>query len=300
MRTLAAYVADATGSALNLADAWWQRDRRLVGRRRAASRVRAGSPSKAGQNAAQMLENARQAYLLWGIEPDLDCDNPARAMEVLAEAETVIAIASFATDSLRQVADLILPLAPLAEAEGSLVNFDGMTQPFAAAGKALGEARPGWKILRRLGHELGLQGFEQVTLAEVQADLQKALQAQGVTPSAPDLGQPVTENGLYRIGEVAMYSVDALCRRSAPLQETAQARSGCRRAESGGCGTSGRVRWRPRFACGRASSRPNLEASVDVRVPVGGAWLRSATCATHALGHAVAPMAVEPATVEVA
>jgi NADH-quinone oxidoreductase subunit G len=246
-----------------------------------------------------MLENARPAYLLWNIEPDLDCDNPARAMEVLAEAESVIAIASFATDSLRQVADLILPLAPLAEAEGSLVNFDGLTQPFAAAGKALGEARPGWKILRRLGHELGLQGFEQVTLAEVQADLQKALQAQGVTPSAPDLGQPVTENGLYRIGEVAMYSVDALCRRSAPLQETAQAGNGVvalnpADAERLGVSDGSAVRVR------QGELQANLEASVDVRVPVGGAWLRSATCATHALGNAIGPMAVEPANVEVA
>jgi NADH-quinone oxidoreductase subunit G len=298
LRTLAAYVAEATGNALNTlthggnaTGAW------LAGA--VPHRGPGGQSIEGGANAAQMLENARPAYLLWNIEPDLDCDNPARAMEVLAEAESVIAIASFATDSLRQVADLILPLAPLAEAEGSLVNFDGLTQPFAAAGKALGEARPGWKILRRLGHELGLQGFEQVTLAEVQADLQKALQAQGVTPSAPDLGQPVTENGLYRIGEVAMYSVDALCRRSAPLQETAQAGNGVvalnpADAERLGVSDGSAVRVR------QGELQANLEASVDVRVPVGGAWLRSATCATHALGNAIGPMAVEPANVEVA
>ena len=45
-----------------------------------------GQSIEGGANAAQMLENARPAYLLWNIEPDLDCDNPARAMEVLAEA----------------------------------------------------------------------------------------------------------------------------------------------------------------------------------------------------------------------
>ena len=33
------------------------------------------------------------------------------------------------------------------------------------------------------------------------------------------------QEGLYRIGEVPMYSVDALCRRSEPLQETVQAQS---------------------------------------------------------------------------
>ena len=44
----------------------------------------------------------------------------------LPQAEKVIAV-SFATDSLREVADVILPLAPIAESEGSLVNLDGDT-----------------------------------------------------------------------------------------------------------------------------------------------------------------------------
>ncbi len=55
----------------------------------------------------------------------------------------------------------ILPLAPLAESEGSLVNLDGTHLPFKAAGKASGEARPGWKILRKLGSEMNLDGFQQ-------------------------------------------------------------------------------------------------------------------------------------------
>jgi len=39
---------------------------------------------------------------------------------------------------------------------------------------------------------------------------------------------------------------------------------------------------------------------VSDRVPVGGAWLRSATCATRSLGQAIAPLTIEPATAEVA
>ena len=299
LRTLAAYIADATGNALNLL----AHGGNATGAWLAGAVPHRGPGGQAlgavGSNAGQMLDNAHQTYLLWGIEPDYDCDHPTRAMQVLADAEKVIAVATFATDSLRQVADLILPLAPHAEAEGSLVNLDGKTQAFAGAGKAQGDARSGWKILRRLGHELGLQGFGQVSLAEVRADLNRALEVGEVTSSACDLGEPAEQAGLHRIGEVAMYSVDALCRRSAPLQETEQARSGfvgLNPADAQRLGVSDGVAVRVR----QGEQQAELAVTVDDRVPLGGAWLRSATCATRGLGPAVAPIAIEPATGEVA
>jgi NADH-quinone oxidoreductase subunit G len=295
LRAMAGYVADATGSACNLLShggnstgAW------LAGA--VPHRGPGGAPTTGGASAEQMLETAHQAYLLWGIEPDYDCGNPAAAMRVLEQAETVIAVASFATDSLRRVADLILPLAPHAESEGSFVNLDGTTQAFAAAGKAQGEARPGWKILRRLGSELGLAGFEQVSLADVQADLQRAVQGAetGGESAVPSLVEPETAAALYRIGEVAMYSVDALCRRAGPLQETRQARSGFvglnpADAERLGVSDGARVR------ASQGGEQAELEVEVSERVPAGGVWLRSATCATRMLGHAVAPVVLEKA-----
>jgi NADH-quinone oxidoreductase subunit G len=298
LRALAAYIADATGAALNLlphggnpVGAW------LAGA--VPHRGPGGQSHAGGQPAGRLLETAQRAYLLWGIEPDYDCDNPARAMQALADADTVVAVASFATESMRQVADVILPLAPHAEAEGSFVSLDGVTQPFAAAGKAQGEARPGWKILRRLGSDLGLEGFGQVSLAEVQADLQSALQQGSVAGSTAALSDPLQQDGLCRIGEVAMYSVDALCRRSRPLQETEQADSGFiglnpADAERLGVAGGGTVR----VTQGEHSTE--LAVRVSDRVPVGGAWLRSATCASRLLGQAAAPLTIEPATAEVA
>jgi NADH-quinone oxidoreductase subunit G len=298
LRVLAAYIAEATGSALNLLP----HGGNPVGAWQAGAvphRGPGGQAQTGGHPAGQLLETARRAYLLWGIEPDYDCDNPAAAMRTLAGANTVVAVASFATESLRQVADVILPLAPHAEAEGSFVSLDGATQSFAAAGKAQGEARPGWKILRKLGSDLGLQGFAQVSLAEVQADMQNALQNGSVALSEPGLIEPVSHDGLGRIGEVAMYSVDALCRRSGPLQETEQAQSGFvglnpADAERLGVvdGTTVRV--------GQAEQAAELAVVVSDRVPAGGAWLRSATCATRSLGQAIAPLTIQPATAEVA
>jgi len=297
LRALAAFVADSSGVALNVllqggnANGAW-----LAGA--VPHRGPGGRETTGGANAAQMLDQARQAYLLWGIEPDYDFDNPHGAMQALAEAETVIAAASFASDSLRSVADLILPLAPHAEAEGCFVNVDGTVQQFRASGKALGEARPGWKILRKLGEQLDLRGFAQVSLGDVQADLQAALaDTAGAAPGIPALSAPAMDSGLHRIGDLAMYSVDALCRRSAPLQQTSQARDGTvglnpADAERLGVADGARVRVR------QGERQAEFEAVLSERVPAGGAWLHSATSSTRMLGHAVAPIAVEPVTVE--
>ena len=130
-------------------------------------------------------------------------------MSALRKADKVIAVASHASQNLSEVADVILPLAPLAESEGSLFNLDGTAMSVKAAGKALGEAKPGWKILRRIGSEMGLEGFHQFSVEEVSADLLAESDSAGITPAEPDLAQTTYENSLYRIGEIPMYSIDA-------------------------------------------------------------------------------------------
>jgi NADH-quinone oxidoreductase subunit G len=291
LRALAAYIAGATGIGINLlthgangTGAW------LAGA--VPHRGPGGATTAGGRNAAQMLGSQHRTYLLWGFEPDYDVDDPASAMETLAQADTVIAAATFATDSLRAVASLILPLAPLAEAEGSMVNFDGTVLSFGPAGRPLGEARAGWKIQRPLGTELGLEGFDQVDQPAVQADLQAALDGAEASIEAVGLEEPAQAEGLYRVGEVAMYSVDALCRRSDPLQRTAQAggsRLALSPADAGRLGIADGTTVR----VSQGGPAADLPAVVDERVPEGAVWLRSATCATHELGSAVAPVTVE-------
>ena len=293
LRTLTAYIATATGSALNIlphggnpGGAW------LAGA--VPHRGPGGAETPAGMNAAQMLEDPRSCYLLWGIEPDFDIDNPARAMSALRKADKVIAVASHASQNLSEVADVILPLAPLAESEGSLFNLDGTAMSVKAAGKALGEAKPGWKILRRIGSEMGLEGFHQFSVEEVSADLLAESDSAGITLAEPDLDQPTYENSLYRIGEIPMYSIDALCRRSLPLQETAQAQNlllGLNPEDAARLGLGDGARARVR----QGEHNAEFEVSISNSVPAGGAWLRSASSASCELGSAVAPVIVEVA-----
>jgi NADH-quinone oxidoreductase subunit G len=293
LRTLAAYVADATGCALNQLS----HGGNPVGAWQAGAvphRSSGGAAMQAGMNVVEMLENPRQCYLLWDLEPDFDVDNPARAMAALAAAEKVIAVASYATDSLRAVADVILPLAPLAESEGSLLNFDGDSLGFAAAGIASGDARPGWKILRRLGNELGLDGFDQVSLGQLQSELDSVLATAAVEVGEASLEAPHYGDGLYRIGEMAMYSIDPLCRRSEALQETVQAQSqfvGLNPADAQRLGLVNGAMAKVR----QGECSTELETRTTEEVPAGGAWVRSAICTTCELEQAVAPIIVEVA-----
>ena len=294
LRALAGYIADATDSALNLLP----HGGNAVGAWLAGAVPHRGSgdaaESPAGKHAAEMLEEPGKCALIWDFEPDFDVGNPARAMASLAASEKVIAVASFATESLREIADVILPLAPLAESEGSLHNLDGDQMNFAPAGKASGDARPGWKILRRLGHELGLTGFDQVSLAQVQSEMSEALKSADVKLGEFELHAPSGGNDLFRIGEIPMYSVDALCRRSEALQQTVQAQSqfiGLNPADADRLGLKDGSMAR----VGQGGNFAELAVRVSRKVPAGGAWVRSAICATRELEQAVAPVVVEVA-----
>ncbi|MCH7506590.1 MAG: NADH-quinone oxidoreductase subunit G [Proteobacteria bacterium] len=297
LRMLAVYIAEATGSDMNVlphggnpVGAW------LAGA--VPHRAPGGRQAPGGMNAVQMFEDPRKCYLLWDFEVESDTGNPAQALQALRAAEKVIAICSFATNSTREVADIIMPVAPLPESEGSLVNLDGTTMKYAPAGKVSGEARPGWKILRRLGFELGLEGFNQVSLSELQAQMGEAivpvdaLNGDGSKANGDgSMEYPSHEKGLYRIGELAMYSIDALCRRSEALQQTAQADSrfvglNPRDAIALGLTDGGKARVR------QGGNEAELEVRFSDRVPEGGAWLRSGT---GELGPAVAPIIVEVA-----
>jgi len=293
LRALARYISKSTGSALNTlshggnATGAWQAGA-------VPHRGPGGTRTVAGLNAAGMLADPGRCFLLWGIEPELDMDNPSRAMKSLEEAGKVISVASWADDGLREVSDVILPLAALAESEGSVVNLDGETMNFKAAGKAPGEARPGWKILRRLGSELGLQGFEQVSMEQLQSDLAASLDGEKTEPVEANLQEPGSADGLFRIGELPIYSVDALCRRSEPLQQTIQAESAFLGLNPSDADRLGLVEG-GKARVTQGAQQAEFEVRISERVPAGGAWLRSASCATRMLEHSVAPMTVEVA-----
>ena len=115
-----------------------------------------------------MVAQPRKAYVLLGIEPYLDSYDPMVLRKAMESAELVIALTAF-KGAAPNYAHVILPVAAFAETEGAYVNMEGRLQTFKAAVKPLGEARPGWKVLRVLGNLLGLPDFDYTRAEDVRA-----------------------------------------------------------------------------------------------------------------------------------
>ena len=189
-----------------------------------AGAVPFGTP--AGKHAKAMLENPLKAYLLLNTEAELDCHNPREAVAAMRNAELVVALSAY-KHKATEYAHVLLPIAPFTETAGTFINTEGRAQSFSGTVKPLAETRPAWKVLRVLGNLLGLDGFEQDSIEQVRAE---------VLPNAgADIPQKLDNRlrrqiftgidtpaagSLQRIGEVPIYSSDAIVRRAASLQKT--------------------------------------------------------------------------------
>jgi NADH-quinone oxidoreductase subunit G len=186
-------------------------------------------PGAGGLNAGQMLNQPMKALLLLNTEPVLDSANAAAARAALAASGLVVALTPF-RDVAADVADVMLPIAPFTETAGTFVNAEGRAQSFHGVVKPLGEARPAWKVLRVLGNLLGLPGFEHETAEDVRAEalgdlaaLASRLDNRAAAPTLTALA-PAAGGGLQRVSDVPIYAIDAIVRRAASLQLTADAR----------------------------------------------------------------------------
>jgi NADH-quinone oxidoreductase subunit G len=242
---------------------------------------------KAGLSAAQMLSEPLKAYLLLGVEAELDTHNPHQSVAAMKSAELVVAMSPYqhrATD----YAQVMLPIAPFTETAGTFVSTEGAVQSFQGVVRPLGEARPAWKVLRVLGNLLGLQGFdhdsaedvrrEALGEGEIVAGLDNRLRAFALGSAIGTRGP-----GLERIAEVPIYAADAIVRRSRSLQRTRDAAppvAWMNRALFEQLGMRDGDALRVRQGAGEAL----VDAAIDDRLPAGCLRLAAARPETAALG----------------
>jgi NADH-quinone oxidoreductase subunit G len=223
LRALAGIIAETSGARLgylteggNSAGAW------LAGvlphRGPAGERV-----DETGLDAGSQFAQARKAYVLLGLEPELDAADPVAARAALEDADFVVALAPFANENMKQHAHVLLPTACFPETSGTFVNAEGIWQSFKGCVAPVGEGRPAWKVLRVLGNLLGLNGFEYNSSEEVRDELRakaEALRPDNTVKLDRTLETPAQTSGLQRIGGVPPYALDALVRRAPALQQT--------------------------------------------------------------------------------
>jgi len=230
LRALAAALAQVTGATLGvLAEGANAAVAHLAGAvpHREAGGKPAGSP---GLTAADMLDRSLKSYLLLGgLEPWIDAPE-ADAARSLAQAEAVVAITPFVSEALRKVAHVLLPAGTFAETSGTYVNLEGVWQSQTGAAAPVGQARPGWKILRVLGNLLGLTGFDYESSEDVRAELETLVGA----PTAYSMpayagkhavGQAADGEPSAGVVDIPMYQIDALVRRAPSLQRTREGRT---------------------------------------------------------------------------
>jgi NADH-quinone oxidoreductase subunit G len=224
LQFIAGKLASATGATLsmlpergNTAGAWLSG---CVPHRRAGAK----DLSSTGLHAKAMLEKSLKGYLLVGCEVEFDAANPQQAMSALAGADGVVSLSAFLSDSMREHADVVLPIATFPECYGTYVNATGNWQTAKGVSLPPGDARPVWKIMRVLAEALELDGFayespEALTKEAQQAcsgiQLNNLTDMQGVSCLAP------SGDAMVRAGETPIYSTDPLVRRSQPLQKSA-------------------------------------------------------------------------------
>ena len=181
-----------------------------------------------GADLGQMLASPVKALLLMNVEPEFDCADGVAALNALADAEFVLMLAPWLTDSAAEHADVILPIGTFAETSGTFVNVEGLWQSFQGVAQPVGEARPAWKSLRVLGNLLKVPGFEYQSSEEVRDEL-RALAFDDTPAQVMELEVAAAVAVKASDLDVPIYSVDSLVRRAESLQRTQDATPGWRK-----------------------------------------------------------------------
>lgn len=257
LRAIARFIADTTGAAYN----------ELPVGANAVGLAKVGVlPANGGLNTQAMLAQPRKAYVLYGLEFPHDFADGMAVTQALRSSQHVIAFSAFANQGLRDVADVILPIALQPEMDGTLENVDGHAQRFEAGAKAPADARAGWKVLRALGGLMNLSGFEFDDIAGLRDSLveRKPTVAQG-------LAERVTAmQGLSRLATWPIYRGDAVLRRAGalqahPLNHAPAVRLNANEAQRHGLVEGDRVKLADAI----------LPLVIDMAVPDGAAWIEA-------------------------
>lgn len=181
---------------------------------------------RAGRNISQMQSEPVAALIVHNLEPEHDFADPQAALNAVNAADFCVVLSPYVGDHTKEYADVILPVVPYSETDGTFINMEGLAQSFNAAVKNYAESAPAWKVYRVLGEQLGIETYKYEELNEVTAEvLQIGQQQAAATPVDSRLETELTSDSLLRSGEVSIYATDSLVRRAAALQDTSDGRN---------------------------------------------------------------------------
>jgi predicted molibdopterin-dependent oxidoreductase YjgC len=145
-------------------------------------------PSEPGRDTRAILEGAPElgVLLLAGVDPATDFGDATLGRRALDQVPFLIAQDLLLTESSRR-AHVVLPASAFAEREGTLTDWEGRAQGFAAAVTPAGVSRPDWEILSLIANEAGV-GFPR-TLGELRREM-RALEHRSAERTRVELPAP--------------------------------------------------------------------------------------------------------------
>lgn len=153
-------------------------------------------PATPGRDTSLMLSAAASgalgALVVGGVELD-DLPDPAAATEALDATGFVVSL-ELRRSAVTERADVVFPVAPVAEKPGAFVDWEGRVRPFEAALRDTG-AVPDQKVLNALAAEMGVTlGLPDVAAARI--EIARLGTWYGVRPESWEVPpQPVPEPG---------------------------------------------------------------------------------------------------------
>jgi NADH-quinone oxidoreductase subunit G len=277
LRSLARQFASATNSAFN----------EVASGANDVGLTRAGVvPQSGGKNAGKMLAQPPKNLIVYhaGTADVLD----GKAFDAARDnAEFCVYIGAYACNSVKRTADAVLPVGLAPEINGTYVNVDGTSQSVGAGSKLPGDAREGWRVLRALGAQLGLEDFGFTEFGEVHAKVKAQLEEKSLAAKSdakpsqrPDANRG--QGSFVRVATVPIYRADAVVRRSKSLQShplTGHAAVGLHPEDALALGISGDAQ--AKVSAGDAEV--TLPVIVTRAVPRGSAWIESTWSQTKSL-----------------
>jgi NADH-quinone oxidoreductase subunit G len=244
-------------------------------------------PQSGGKNAAQMIARTPKGLIVYHLGTS-DVSDGKAFDKARDDAEFCVYIGAYACNSVKRTADAVLPIGLAPEISGTYINVDGTAQTTAAGSKLPGDAREGWRVLRALGAQLGLDDFGFTDFSEVHATVKAQLAEKSLVGKGggkPSLQRPDAnraQGSFVRIATVPIYRADAVVRRAKSLQShplTGHAAIGLHPEDALALGLSADAH--AKVSAGDAET--TLPVIVTRAVPRGSAWIESTWSETKAL-----------------
>ena len=272
LRAAASFAAKAAGAAFD----------EIADGTNAVGLARVGAmPLTNGRDARAMLAQPPKALITWHAGSQ-DTSSSAAYDRARSAAQFHVYIGAYACDGVRRTAHAVLPIGLPPETDGSYVNVDGVVQTVAAGAKLPDDARQGWRVLRALGAQLGLDDFDFVDFRGAEEEMAGEFGMKSAAASGKIAEVPTTATGLTRIATVPIYRGDAVLRRCPALQAhplTGKAQVGLHPDDAKSLGLADGERARVE---GDGAS-VELPIVISSAVPRGAAWIDATWRETRAL-----------------